>query len=59
MYAKWLILIGSAYVSALVTYQTRFIGKVSDTVIALRLVLYAVKVVLLIAVGRPHPRITN
>jgi hypothetical protein len=59
MNAKWLISIGSAYVGALVTYQALFATKVSEVAIVFRLVLYAVKAVLLMAIGRPHPKITN
>ena len=59
MNTKWLISIGSACVGALVTYQDLFATKVSEAAIVLRLVLYVVKAVLLMAVGRPHPKITN
>jgi hypothetical protein len=59
MNAKWLISIGSACAGASIAYQALFATKVSEVAIALRLVLYAVKAVLLMAVGRPHPKITN
>jgi hypothetical protein len=41
------------------SYQAFFTTKVSEVAIVLRLVLYAVKAVLLMAVGRPHSKITN
>ena len=59
MNAKWLISIGSSCVGALIAYQALFATKVSEVAIVLRLVLHAVKAVLLMAVGRPHPKITN
>jgi hypothetical protein len=59
MNAKWFISIGSAFMGALVTYQTLFANEVSIVATVLRLVLYAFKAVLLVAVGRPHPKITD
>ena len=59
MNASWLVSIGGACLGALVTYQTLFSAKVSEVSLFLRLVLYATKAVLVMAVGRPHPRATN
>ena len=59
MNATWLIAIGSASLGALVTYQALFATRVSEAIMILRLILYAVKAVLLMAVGRPHPKVTN
>ena len=59
MNAEWLVSTGGACVGVLATYQTLFATKVSEATMILRLLLYAVKAVLLMAVGRPHPKVTN
>ena len=59
MDAKWLTSIGSACMGAWVTYQALFATKISEVAIVLRLVLHVVRAVLLMAVGRPHPKVTN
>jgi len=59
MNAKWLVSVGSACMGAFATYQALFATQVSEVATILRLVLYTVKGVLLIAVGRPHPKVTN
>jgi len=59
MHAKWLVSIGSSCMGTLVSYQALLGTKVSESTMFLRLVLYAAKAVLLTAVGRPHPKVTN
>jgi hypothetical protein len=59
MDAKWLVTIGSACVGALVTWQTLFATTVSEVGLFLRLVLYAVQAVLVVAIGRTRTRATN
>ena len=55
---KWLASFGSACIGAVVTCQTLF-GSVSEASLFLRLVLYAIEATLLLAIGRPHPTVTN
>jgi hypothetical protein len=59
MNAKWLVGIVSAWAGAVAVYQACFANNVSEEIMVLRLALYVVKVVLLVAIGRPHPKITN
>ncbi len=58
MHISRLVSIGDACMGAFVSYQSLF-GSVSQVAVFLRLALYTAKAVLLMMVGRPHPKVTN
>jgi branched-subunit amino acid transport protein len=59
MHAKWIVSICSSCMSALTLPQVLLGTRTSEVGVALQSILFAAKAVLLIAVGRPHPKVTN
>jgi len=59
MRAYWIVLIGDAGIGAWIIYQTLFGAQVSTSSMFLRLIALAAKAVLVMAVGRPHPKVTD